>query len=476
MWTGSALVVVVVAGALIGQVGIADADTTLGTFNVVASNNDIFNAGHPTPPLGDGAPIKIVLPSNSSGSAVSVSASGGVTQGVNAPSTSPDGGYDPDLAMNIDSYDGISGIIADPGLGGFLAGVFTSDAEPSDPAPARLDYTASTGNLVTTQTVYRAAVNQLFFIGDGLTGTGSGTRQQFVVPAGATTLWLGVSDAGYYQRQPIPTTGNTGGFTATVTALPNLDAGTFIHLKYAGGAKTGGSLCTTGFGVSKNGANFELAAKHCLDGLLYPNGKPFNQQDNSQLARLAPVKIRTSDDSFYFASSLNCSPPNPTSCVLPTVVRGQTGDMIAWQPDMALVTGEVRTPVGLLPVVGEKAPSQVAGTRVCHYGAGSFGDGSAERCDTAAPSFFKILRICALLSTIYKDNFCNGIYPIAAFGDVGDSGGPVYQYHIVNGKAVGVYAVGIAVIAGPSLTFYIPMKTIEKRMGVKLITDSPLSS
>jgi hypothetical protein len=233
-------------------------------------------------------------------------------------------------------------------------------------------------------------------------------------------------------------------------------------------------LCTTGFGVSKNGANFELAAKHCLDGEYYANGKPFNQQDNSQLARLAPVKIHNTDDedAFYFAGALDCSPPKPASCVLPTVVRGETGDMIAWKPDTVPVSGLVQTPVGLLPVVGEKSPSQVAGTKVCHYGAGSFGQGSAERCDMAAPSLPKTVRICLQQGLTY----CNGIYPIAAFGITGDSGGPVYQYDIVNGQAVGVYAVGITVIAGPSLSFYIPLKTLEQRMGVKLITSSPLPS
>ena len=32
------------------------------------------------------------------------------------PPSSPDGGYDPDLSMNINSFDGISGIIMDAGF------------------------------------------------------------------------------------------------------------------------------------------------------------------------------------------------------------------------------------------------------------------------------------------------------------------------------------------------------------------------
>jgi hypothetical protein len=196
----------------------ANSATSLDQVSITASQNDIFNAGHPVPPLGDGFPVKVTLPASSAGKAIEVSdASGGVSQGVNPPSSTPDGGYDPDLAMNINSYHGISGVVADPGLGGFLAGVFTSDAEPTGTGPARLDYTAATGKMTTTQSSYQPAVDQLFFIGDGLTGTGTGQQQQFIVPDGATTLWLGVADAGYYQGDPIPTTGNTGGFTATLS-------------------------------------------------------------------------------------------------------------------------------------------------------------------------------------------------------------------------------------------------------------------
>jgi hypothetical protein len=37
-------------------------------------------------------------------------------------------------------------------------------------------------------------LNQTFFIGDGLTGTGAGNRQSFAVPSGATLLYLGFAD------------------------------------------------------------------------------------------------------------------------------------------------------------------------------------------------------------------------------------------------------------------------------------------
>ena len=42
---------------------------------------------------------------------------------------------------------------------------------------------------------YSPLLNQIFFIGDGLTGTGSGSVQDFIVPDGATSLYLAVADS-----------------------------------------------------------------------------------------------------------------------------------------------------------------------------------------------------------------------------------------------------------------------------------------
>lgn len=57
------------------------------------------------------------------------------------------------------------------------------------------------------------ALKQVFFIGDGLTGTGSGTVQSFLVPTGATRLYLATHDGyGWYN--------NSGSFEVTVSAVP----------------------------------------------------------------------------------------------------------------------------------------------------------------------------------------------------------------------------------------------------------------
>jgi hypothetical protein len=52
----------------------------------------------------------------------------------------------------------------------------------------------SSGALTENFTTLSPELNQTFYVGDGLTGTGSGTVQQFNVPVGATTLYLGFAD------------------------------------------------------------------------------------------------------------------------------------------------------------------------------------------------------------------------------------------------------------------------------------------
>ncbi|MEV0567560.1 hypothetical protein [Dactylosporangium sp. NPDC050588] len=86
--------------------------------------------------------------------------------------------------VQIQSLDGIVGadIPGGPACGLTLNGVFTGGTVPPVPAPARLDFAAASGVGFTS---IRPVVGQVFFVGDGLTGTGGGERQQFIVPTGA---------------------------------------------------------------------------------------------------------------------------------------------------------------------------------------------------------------------------------------------------------------------------------------------------
>jgi hypothetical protein len=71
-----------------------------------------------------------------------------------------------------------------------LVGLFLDDRQPNwSSAPSKLDFsTAASRNFETLQ----PKVKQIFFIGDGKNS--SGARQEFVVPPGATRLYLATWD------------------------------------------------------------------------------------------------------------------------------------------------------------------------------------------------------------------------------------------------------------------------------------------
>jgi hypothetical protein len=89
---------------------------------------------------------------------------------------------------------GISGIVF-TGREMFLVGVFLSNAAPSGSGPFADNFTSASN-----QVNFAPLLGQVFFIGDGLTGTdgvnvGSGSTQTFQVPTNATRLFLGFADA-----------------------------------------------------------------------------------------------------------------------------------------------------------------------------------------------------------------------------------------------------------------------------------------
>lgn len=110
----------------------------------------------------------------------------------------------------------ISGIKA-PGAG-YLVGVFLAPGGPSGTAPSSLDFTGSGGTSFTTLS---PLLDQVFFIGDGLTGDNTGTTQQFNVPTGASDLWLGISDACGYNGGPGCYSDNSGAYTVDFTLHGN---------------------------------------------------------------------------------------------------------------------------------------------------------------------------------------------------------------------------------------------------------------
>jgi PEP-CTERM motif len=122
---------------------------------------------------------------------------------------------------NLQSYNGISGMFIDRRAP--LYGVFVGAGEPADPAPERLHFEANQAFASLSPLLH-----QTFFIGDGLTGTGTGSAQQFVVPGGATRLFLGIVDGLETGGQPGGYFNNTGEFVVTLSAVPEPASGALL--------------------------------------------------------------------------------------------------------------------------------------------------------------------------------------------------------------------------------------------------------
>lgn len=138
---------------------------------------------------------------------------------ANAPTT---------FYMDMASAGGVSGMLlyeSDPAARRvmFLSGVFTSGSVPQAPAPAALNFSGSYGGspLGTAFANLSPLLNQTFFVGDGLTGTGTGLAQAFAVPDTATHLYLGIVDGGYFVGAPDYYDNNRGSFAVQGTvAVP----------------------------------------------------------------------------------------------------------------------------------------------------------------------------------------------------------------------------------------------------------------
>jgi hypothetical protein len=133
------------------------------------------------------------------GSTLVFTVTGSVDNSGFTPTLTPDGGS----TISTSANNGISGATWPINA---LVGVFLDASQPSlSAAPADANFST------TSFTTFSPLLKQAFFIGDGRTGTGSGAVQTFVVPTGATRLFLGTSDGFGWAN-------NTGSFSVTVGA------------------------------------------------------------------------------------------------------------------------------------------------------------------------------------------------------------------------------------------------------------------
>jgi hypothetical protein len=195
-----ALLAGVVLSATLGAVGAANAGSA--TVTVLGTSNP-FLAGQPTGTTccsGDSAPNEspVLVPGALvAGSTLTFSGTGGFLNQPGTPSDSLDGDHSGQsltspFTMTADYGTGIAGA-ENVNVNG-LVGVFLTDALPTDPAPTPITYGAGGNSGGLALTSYSPGLGQIFWIGDGLTGTGIGAIQQFIVPTGATRLYLGTVD------------------------------------------------------------------------------------------------------------------------------------------------------------------------------------------------------------------------------------------------------------------------------------------
>lgn len=79
---------------------------------------------------------------------------------------------------------------------GAMVGMFLECGLPTRQAPTLRFYVndGSQGGIKTDFEVLQPEIGQVFYVGDGLTGTGTGNHQMFLVPPTATHLYLGYVD------------------------------------------------------------------------------------------------------------------------------------------------------------------------------------------------------------------------------------------------------------------------------------------
>lgn len=219
--------------AAIGLVsGLGSLAAHAGPINVtVQATSDIWLAGQPngvsvTGNFGsDTAPEASPVLVNVTGGEILTFSATGLTSVDGSCSAGPDGGcYADQSSFSPAPASGDYNGPADALLGVFLnAGAGTipinGSGVPTGFVPG-LDYQAG-GNANEGLAAYLPTLNQIFFIGDGQTGTGIGAIQQFTVPVGATGLYLAAADSVGGSNNNVGSLSVTVNGTNTVTPEPS---------------------------------------------------------------------------------------------------------------------------------------------------------------------------------------------------------------------------------------------------------------
>jgi hypothetical protein len=172
---------------------------------------------------GPQSPVWITLPIVPGGIMSFMDVTGAVKNGPQQAAYGPDGNLNPNLGLRHHfqgAQNGISDISAPHNS---LIGVFLGSDQPNlnSPPPA-LDFSTRTSQ---DYLALSPLLQQVFYIGDGLTGGADALLQQIMVPTGATSLYLGTMDGWEWNN-------NGGSFTLKVESNPDPvpEPGSFILL------------------------------------------------------------------------------------------------------------------------------------------------------------------------------------------------------------------------------------------------------
>ncbi|MEN0020881.1 MAG: hypothetical protein AAF747_08370 [Planctomycetota bacterium] len=187
---------------------------------VVPATANIFSATTGNPGPNATAAVEIAIPSGPGNQFVAVDVTGLVTalEGI-LPFTNADGMFINPAGQAVDTNivpsNGLSGTFLPAGLS--LVGTFLGPQRgPGLISPSSVDFGVLGVDFVTIS----PEIQQTFFIGDGLTGNGTGLVQLFAVPEGATSLFLGFADGSFFDGPAGAFGDNAGQLDVDVSFVP----------------------------------------------------------------------------------------------------------------------------------------------------------------------------------------------------------------------------------------------------------------
>ena len=198
--------------AMVAQAGETNSNPVIVTVNVPGNANP-WLAGAPDGTIAGAnfdvapnqSPMEITGVPADSAAVFTFSVTGGTANGPGFTLQGPDGIESSVVSRSPGAENGIGDLKAPMDA---LVGVFLDDETPGNsPPPGALDFGSASARDFST---LAPALRQPFFIGDGKTS--DGTVQQFVPPAGAKRLFLGVMDGYEWANNP-------GSFTVKIAVV-----------------------------------------------------------------------------------------------------------------------------------------------------------------------------------------------------------------------------------------------------------------